>query len=82
MAHVTMPLARISIVETRTIHPPHAKCGTKSRISTKNARRVIRSVGIDSIRRARRYRGECEGECRWAAAARIKHIKVSRAATG
>lgn len=64
MAHVTIPLARIRMVDTRTIHPPHARCGTNSRISTRNASRVIRRVGIMSMSRANRYFGEWDGECR------------------
>ena len=82
MAHVTTPLAKISIVDAKTIHPPHATCGTNSRISTRNASRVIKSVGTDKMVRARRKRGECEGECRWDTAAIMKQINVRRAAIG
>jgi hypothetical protein len=62
IAHVTTPEAVIRIVEARTIHPPHARCGTNSRISTRNASRVTSSVGNRSMSRPRRYRAECEGE--------------------
>ena len=70
------------IVATSTIHPPHARWGTKSNMSTRNASSVMRSVGIDNINRARRYLCEWEGECRCAVAERMKHIKVNKAATG
>ena len=58
IAHVTIPLANIRIVEPSTIHPPHAKWGTNSNMSTKKARSVISSVGMESMRIAMRYRGE------------------------
>lgn len=77
-----MPLAVISIVATSTIHPPHIRCGTNRRISTRNARRVTSNVGRSKMRRINRYRGEWEGECRCAVAARMKHIRVRSAATG
>jgi len=49
-----MPLARIRIVDARTIHPPHARCGTNNRISTRNANKVIKRVGTDKMIKARR----------------------------
>jgi hypothetical protein len=45
MAQVTTPLATMIIVAARTIHPPHARCGTNSRISTRNASNETSSVG-------------------------------------
>jgi hypothetical protein len=51
-------------------------------MSTRNARRVISRVGSNKINKASRYRGEWEGECRWAEAASRKHINVSSAAMG
>jgi hypothetical protein len=62
IAHVTTPLATMMMVAARTIHPPHAICGTNSKISTKKASRDTRRVGNVRIRRARRYRGEWAGE--------------------
>lgn len=58
IAHVTIPDATIRIVAARTIHPPHCMCGTKSRMSTRKARRETRRVGNERINNARRYRGE------------------------
>jgi len=54
MAQVTIPLATIMTVAARTIHPPHAMCGTKSRISTRKARSETRRVGKVRINRASR----------------------------
>ena len=82
MAQVTTPEAVIKMVDASTIHPPHSKCGTKRRMSTRKANRVTRSVGRRRMSRARRYRAECDGECRCAAAARARHVKLSSAAMG
>lgn len=70
------------MVAARTIQPPHCKCGTKRRTSTKKARRETRRVGSRRIRTPRRYRGEWEGEWKWAATERPKQTKVRKAAMG
>lgn len=70
------------MVEANTIHPPHERCGTKSKISTKKARRVHRNVGIERMSSPIKYRGECEGACKCAAADMRKHTKVNKAAIG
>ena len=62
IAHVTMPLAAIRIVEANTIHPPHPRCGTNNKISTKKASRVISKVGSNSMIKASKNLGECDGE--------------------
>lgn len=62
MAQVTTPDMAMRMVEANTIHPPHCKCGTKRRISTRKANNVINKVGSSSIRRPSKYRAECEGE--------------------
>jgi hypothetical protein len=54
MAQVTIPLATMMMVAARTIHPPHAMCGTKSSISTRKARSETRRVGKVRISKARR----------------------------
>jgi hypothetical protein len=54
IAHVTIPLAVMMMVAAKTIHPPHAMCGTKSRMSTRKASSETRSVGKVRIRRASR----------------------------
>jgi hypothetical protein len=82
MAHVTTLDATMRIVAASMIQPPHSTCGTKRRISTRKARRVISSVGMVRIRRARRKRGEWPGAWKWAAMAREKHIKTRSAAMG
>lgn len=82
IAQVTTPLATIMMVAASTIHPPHATCGTNSRISTKKASSETSSVGNVSINRARRYRGEWAGEWKCAATESPKHISVRNAATG
>ena len=82
MAQVTRPLAKIKMVETNTIHPPHCRCGTNSRISTRNASNVINKVGSSRISKAVRKRGECDGACKCVVAANIKQISVSKAAIG
>ena len=82
IAHVTTLDATIRIVAASMIQPPHSTCGTKRRISTRKARRVISSVGMVRIRRARRKRGEWPGAWKWAAMAREKHIKTRSAAMG
>jgi len=82
IAQVTTPLATIRMVAARTIHPPHAMCGTNSRMSTKKASSDTSSVGNVKINKARRYRGEWAGEWKCAATASEKHISVMRAATG
>ena len=51
-------------------------------MSTKNASKVIKRVGSSKINNAVRKRGECDGACKCAVAAKIKQIRVSRAATG
>lgn len=82
MAHVTTPQETRTMVAARTIHPPHCKRGTKRRISTRKASRETRTVGRRRMSKARRYRGEWDGERKWAAAAMIKQTKVRNAATG
>lgn len=82
IAQVTTPLATMMTVAAKTIQPPHAICGTNSRMSTRNARSETRSVGNVSINRASRYRGEWAGEWKCAATASPKHINVRKAATG
>jgi hypothetical protein len=54
IAHVTMPLATMIMVAAKTIHPPHATCGTNSRMSTRKASSETRSVGKVKINSARR----------------------------
>jgi len=54
IAHVTTLDAMMRIVAASTIQPPHAICGTNSRMSTKKAKRVTRRVGMVKISRARR----------------------------
>jgi hypothetical protein len=82
MAHVTTLDATMRIVAASMIQPPHSTCGTKRRISTRKARRVISSVGMVRIRRARRKRGEWPGAWKCAAMAREKQIKTRSAAMG
>jgi hypothetical protein len=82
MAHVTTPDAVIRIVEAKTIHPPQARCGTKSRMSTRKASSVTRRVGKRSIRRPSRYRAECDGEWKCAAAASPRQTRFINAAMG
>ena len=55
MAQVKTLQARIIKVDTKTIHPPQFRDGTKRRISTKNAKRLNSNVGKLRMRRARRY---------------------------
>jgi len=69
-------------VAAKTIQPPQARLGIKSKMSTRNARRVTSRVGNVRMRRARRYRGECEGPRRCDAAAKTVQSKVNTAATG
>jgi CBS-domain-containing membrane protein len=52
MAQVTMPLATMMMVAARTIHPPQATCGTKSKMSTRKASSETRSVGKVKMSRA------------------------------
>lgn len=54
MAHVTIPLATIMMVAAKTIQPPQATCGTKSRMSTRKASSETRRVGKVKMSRARR----------------------------
>lgn len=70
------------MVAARTIQPPHCRCGTKSKMSTRNASRVTSRVGRSKISRARRKRGECEGPWKCAEAARQRQTRVRKAATG
>ena len=70
------------MVAPRTTHPPHAICGTKSKMSTKKASSETNNVGKVNISRASRYRGECAGEWKCAATASTKQISVMNAATG
>jgi hypothetical protein len=70
------------MVAARTTYEPHAMCGTKSRTSMRNERRDRSSVNMLSMKMPRRYRGECEGEWKCAAAARPNITSVKRAATG
>jgi hypothetical protein len=82
IAQVMIPEAVIKIVDPSTIHPPHCKCGTKRSMSTKKASNVTRSVGSRRIRRPRRKRCEWDGEWRCVAAARARHTRFRKAATG
>lgn len=82
MAQVTTPQETRMMVAASTIHPPHCRCGTKSKMSTKNASKDTSSVGRSRISKARRKRGECDGLWKWAAAARQRQTRVRKAATG
>jgi hypothetical protein len=82
IAQVTTLDATMRIVAASMIQPPHSTCGTKSRMSTRKAKRVMSKVGMVRIRRARRKRGECPGAWKCAAIARQKQIKTSNAAIG
>lgn len=70
------------MVAASTIQPAHCKCGTNSRISTRKARRVTRSVGRRRMSKASRNRGECEGPWKWAAPARQRQTRFKNAAIG
>lgn len=74
--------ATIKMVAASTIQPPHAMRGTKSRMSTRNARSEASSVGIVNMRRARRKRADDAGAWKCADTASIAHISVSNAAIG
>lgn len=54
IAQVTIPDATMMIVAASTIQPPHDTCGTKIKMSTRNASNETRSVGKDKIRSASR----------------------------
>jgi hypothetical protein len=82
MAHETMPLAAIRIVAARTRYEPHAICGTKSRTSIRKAKRDTIKVRMLSMNIASRYRGEWEGEWKWADAPRMSMMSVKNAAIG
>jgi hypothetical protein len=82
IAQVTTLDMMIRMVAAKTIQPPHDMCGTKSRMSTRNASNVTRSVGMVRIRRASKYRGDEEGAWKCAATPRPKHTSVNNAATG
>jgi hypothetical protein len=82
MAQETIPLAAIKIVAARTIQEPHAICGAKSRTSIKNASREAINVKILSMNIPRRYRGEWDGEWKWADAPRMSITRVKNAAIG
>jgi hypothetical protein len=82
IAHVSTLHAVIMIVAANTIHPPHAMCGMNSKMSTKNASRVMRRVGKVSIRSASKNLGECEGPRKCDAAAKSVQMRVIKAATG
>lgn len=82
MAQVTTPHETRRIVDARTIQPPHRKCGTNSKTSTRNASRVTRRVGRSRIKRASKKRGECDGPWKCAAPARQRQTRVRKAATG
>jgi len=56
--------------------------GTKRRISTRKARRVMSRVGIVRMRTPRRKRGLWDGEWKCAATARAKQIRVRKVAMG
>jgi len=70
------------IVAASTIHPPQAICGINSRISTRKASSVMRSVGKVKIKSASRNRGECDGPRKCNAAPRSVQTSVIKAATG
>jgi len=72
----------IMIVAASTIHPPHAICGINSRMSTRKASSVMRSVGNVKIKSASRNRGECDGPRKCSAAPRSVQTSVIKAATG
>jgi len=82
IAQVSTLQTVMMIVAASTIHPPHAMCGINSRISTRNASRVMRSVGKVKIKSARRNRGECDGPRKCNAAPRSVQTSVIKAATG
>lgn len=82
MAQETMPLAAIKIVAARTRYEPHAMCGTKSRTSIRNARRETINVKILSMNIPRRYRGEWDGEWKWADTPRMSIMSAKNAAMG
>jgi hypothetical protein len=57
-------------------------CGTKSRTSIRNARRETINVKILSMNIPRRYRGEWDGEWKWADTPRMSIMSVKNAAMG
>jgi hypothetical protein len=77
-----MPLAAIKIVAARTSQEPHAICGAKSKTSIKNAKREAINVKILSMNIPKRYRGEWDGEWKWAVAPRMSIMSVNNAAIG
>ena len=77
-----MPLAAIRIVAARTRYEPHAICGTKSRTSIRKARRETIKVRMLSMNMASKYRGEWEGEWKWADTPRMSMTRVKKAAIG
>lgn len=82
MAHETTPLIAMIIVAARTRYDPKAKCGMNKRTSTRKQSRERMSVRILRINIPRRYRGECDAECKCAVAARTSITRVKRAAMG
>ena len=82
MAQETMPLAAIKIVAARTSQEPQAICGAKSKTSIKNAKREAINVKILSMNIPKRYRGEWDGEWKWAVAPRMSIMSVNNAAIG
>jgi hypothetical protein len=64
------------------MYDPHAICGTNNRTSMRKASSDTINVKILRMKIPRRYRGECEGEWKWATAERMSIIRVNRAAIG
>jgi hypothetical protein len=79
---VITPEMVIKMVDPRTIQPPHCRCGTNNKISTRKASRVTRRVGNSKIRRPSKYLAEWDGECRCPAAASPRATRFMNAATG
>ena len=69
-------------VDTRTIHPPQARCGTNNKRSTRKASSVMSNVGIEKTRMPMRNLGECEGAWKCAAIDITNIIRVRSAAIG
>jgi hypothetical protein len=70
------------IVAAKTNQEAYPRCGMKTNTSTRNARMDTSTVGTVSRKSAKRKRGECEGERKCAATARLKHTKQRKAAMG
>jgi hypothetical protein len=82
IAQVTTPLATTRIVAASMIHPPHDRCGTNKRMSTRNASSDMRRVGSTSMMSPRRYLEECDAAWVCDVTANTKQTRVRSAATG